>query len=161
MKTLIEESAEKGDEFTDYLKSQKSVAVHVQCQKKYTRRSTIAAVKRQHEEDPASTSKISPPHTRTRVCESDFCFKKLLFLAMKQIKNMKRKELRKGLFQINMEPGLGNACHVPGADPVPQQSVPPVRPLGRVAGAACKEAPRAESTAHTYATHDYVFQQHS
>ncbi|CAH2084651.1 unnamed protein product [Euphydryas editha] len=72
MKTLIDASAERGDEFTDYLKSQKSVAVHVRCRKNYTRRSTIAAVKRQHEEDQVSTSKISPPRTRARVSESDF-----------------------------------------------------------------------------------------
>lgn len=76
MKTLIDASAERGDEFTDYLKSQKSVAVHVQCRKNYTRRSTIAAVKRQHEEDQASTSK---PRTRARVSESAFCFKNHCF----------------------------------------------------------------------------------
>ncbi|CAH2105029.1 unnamed protein product [Euphydryas editha] len=71
MKTIIDSSAEKGDEFTDSIKIQKSVAVHVQCRKNYTRRSTIAAVKRQHEEDQTGTTKISPPRTRARSRSDD------------------------------------------------------------------------------------------
>ena len=75
MKTLVDASAERGDEFTEYLKSQKSVAVHVQCRKNYTRGSSIASFKSQHEEDLASTSKVSPLRTRTRVSESAFSLK--------------------------------------------------------------------------------------
>lgn len=79
MKALIDASVERGDQFTDYLKDQKSVQVHVQCRKNYTRKSTIAAVKRQHEEEEASTSKISPPRTRARVSDSSFCFNNCCF----------------------------------------------------------------------------------
>lgn len=75
MKTLIDASIQRGDEFTDYLKNEKSVTIHVQCRKQYTRKSTIAAAKRQHEEESASTSKKSPPRTRARVSESYFSFK--------------------------------------------------------------------------------------
>ena len=76
MKTLIDASIERGDEFVDYLRSEKSVTVHVNCRKSYIRKSSIAAIKRQHEDGQASTSKVSPPRTRARVSESDFCFKK-------------------------------------------------------------------------------------
>lgn len=75
MQTLIDASAARDDEFIDYLKSQKSVTIYVDCRKSYTRKSSIAVVKRQHEDDAASTSKISPPRTRTRVSESGFSFK--------------------------------------------------------------------------------------
>ncbi|CAH2091780.1 unnamed protein product [Euphydryas editha] len=75
MKTLINASIERGDEFTDYLKDQKSVKVHVECRKNYTRKSTIAAVKRKREEKQASASKVSPPRARTRLSESAFCLK--------------------------------------------------------------------------------------
>ncbi|CAH2083873.1 unnamed protein product [Euphydryas editha] len=115
MKTLIAASAERGDEFTDYLKSQKSVAVHVQCRKNYTRRTTIAAVKRQHEEDQASTSKTteyiesktkniiiprgskkSPPRTTAHVSESDFCFKNhCLFCGNEANKEYEKKRAQK------------------------------------------------------------------
>ena len=76
MKTLIDASIERGDEFVDYLKSEKSVTVHMDCRKSYIRKSSIAAIKRQHEDGQASTSKVRLPRTRARVSESNFCFKK-------------------------------------------------------------------------------------
>lgn len=47
----------------------------------YTRKSSIAAVKRQHEMEQASTSKtfkICRPRTRTRVSELGLCFKNIV-----------------------------------------------------------------------------------
>ena len=76
MKTLIDASIERGDEFVDYLRSEKSVTVRVDCRKSYTRKTSIAAIKRQYEDGQASTSKVCPLRTRARVSESDFCFKK-------------------------------------------------------------------------------------
>ena len=76
MKTLIDASIERGDEFVDYLRSKKSVTVRVDCWKSSIRKSLIAAIKRRHEDGQASTSKVSPPRTRARVSESDSCFKK-------------------------------------------------------------------------------------
>lgn len=79
MKTLIDSSVERNDGFFEYLSNSESVTIHTQCRKMYTRKSSIAAVKRQHDMEEASTSKISkisPPRTRARVSESDFCFKK-------------------------------------------------------------------------------------
>jgi hypothetical protein len=76
LKTLINASIERGDEFSEYLKDQTSVTVHKQCRKNYTRKDTIAALKRKQDEEQASTSKISPPRTRARVSASSFCFKK-------------------------------------------------------------------------------------
>ena len=64
MKTLIDASIKRGDEFVDYLRSEKSVTVHVDCRKSYIRKSSIAAIKRQHEDGQVSTSKVSPSHTR-------------------------------------------------------------------------------------------------
>ena len=63
-------------EFVDYLRSEKSVTIHVDCRKSYTLKSLIAAIKRQHEDEQAGPSKVSPPRPRARVSESDFCFKK-------------------------------------------------------------------------------------
>ncbi|CAH1115051.1 unnamed protein product [Psylliodes chrysocephalus] len=57
MKTLINASIKRGDEFVDYLRSETSVTIHVDCRKSYTRKSSIAAIKRQHEDGQASTSK--------------------------------------------------------------------------------------------------------
>lgn len=76
MPTLIDASVARGDEFADYLRSQTSITIHMDCRKSYTRKSSITAVKRQHEDEQASTSKVSPPRTRARVGESDFSFKK-------------------------------------------------------------------------------------
>ena len=76
MKTLIDASIERGDEFVDYPKNERSVTVHVDCQKSYIRKSSIPAIKRQHEDGQASTSKVSPPRATARVSESNFCFKK-------------------------------------------------------------------------------------
>ena len=91
MKTLIDASIERGDEFVDYLRSEKSVTVHVDCRKSYIRKSSIAAIKRQHEDEQASTSKVSPPCTRARVSESDFCLKKYcLFCGHKRMKRLKK-----------------------------------------------------------------------
>lgn len=86
MQTLIDASTERGDEFSEYLKNQKSVTIHVQCRKSYTRKSSIAAAKRQHEEEEeASTSKVSPPRTRARVSESAFCFKQCCLFCGKEL----------------------------------------------------------------------------
>ncbi|CAG4965080.1 unnamed protein product [Parnassius apollo] len=74
MKALIDASIERGDEFSEYLKDQTSVKIHVQCRKNYTRKSSIDAVKRRRQEEEAGSSKISPPRTRARVSETTFCF---------------------------------------------------------------------------------------
>ena len=76
MKTLIDASIERGDGFVNYLRSAKSVTVHVDCRKSYIQKSSIAAIKRQHEDGQATTSKVNLPRTRARVSKSDFCFKK-------------------------------------------------------------------------------------
>ena len=76
MKTLIDASIERGDGFGNYLRSAKSVTVHVDCRKSYIQKSSIAAIKRQHEDGQATTSKVNLPRTRARVSKSDFCFKK-------------------------------------------------------------------------------------
>ncbi|KAG8263171.1 hypothetical protein J6590_039440, partial [Homalodisca vitripennis] len=55
MKTLLNTSIQ-GNQFTDYLKNVNSATNDVQCRKQYNRKSTIAAAKRQHEEESASTS---------------------------------------------------------------------------------------------------------
>ena len=74
MKTLIDANIERGDEFVDYLRSEKSVTVHVGCRKSYIRKSSIAAIKGQHEDGQVSTSKVSPPRIRIRVSGSAFLF---------------------------------------------------------------------------------------
>ncbi|CAH1100085.1 unnamed protein product [Psylliodes chrysocephalus] len=80
MKTLINASTERADEFTEYLKEQKSVTIHVECRKNYTRKCSIAAIKRQHEVQEASTSIVGPPRTRARVRELAYCLiKQCLF----------------------------------------------------------------------------------
>ena len=75
MKTLIDASIERGDEFVDYLRSEKSVTVLVDCRKSCTRKTSIAAINRQQRDGQANASKVCPPHTRAQVSESDFCFK--------------------------------------------------------------------------------------
>ncbi|CAF4938591.1 unnamed protein product [Pieris macdunnoughi] len=70
MKTLIDASVERNDNFFEYLKDKQSVTVHVQCRKMYTRKSSIVAAKRQREPEEGSTSTISPPHTRARVART-------------------------------------------------------------------------------------------
>lgn len=50
MKTLINASIERADEFSEYLKNLKSVTIHESCRKNYTRKFSItAANKRQLE----------------------------------------------------------------------------------------------------------------
>ena len=93
MKTLIDASVERNDNFFEYLKDKQSVTVHVQCRKMYTRKSSIVAAKRQRETEQDSTSTISPPHTRARVSEPDFNFKRY-FAAIKQMKKLKRRKRR-------------------------------------------------------------------
>ncbi|CAG4969036.1 unnamed protein product [Parnassius apollo] len=75
MPTLIDASVARNDKFTENLRSEKSVTIHVDCRKAYTRKSLISAFKRQRENEEASTSKVSPPRTRARVSESSVCFK--------------------------------------------------------------------------------------
>ncbi|CAF4759302.1 unnamed protein product [Pieris macdunnoughi] len=87
MKTLINASTERADEFSEYLKNQKSVTIHVECRKNYTRKCSIAAaIKRQHKEQEASTSTKSPPRTRARVgeifTEAGAAFNKLAEMTM-------------------------------------------------------------------------------
>lgn len=43
VKTFINASTERADEFSEYLKEQKSVTIHVECRKNYTRKCSIAA----------------------------------------------------------------------------------------------------------------------
>uniref|UniRef100_A0A6P7GGN7 Uncharacterized protein LOC114336882 n=1 Tax=Diabrotica virgifera virgifera TaxID=50390 RepID=A0A6P7GGN7_DIAVI len=76
IKTLINASTERADGFLEFLKEQKSVTIHVECRKSYTRKCSIAAaIKRQNEKHEASTSTKSRPLTRARVSEPAFCFK--------------------------------------------------------------------------------------
>lgn len=103
--TLIDASVARGDEFVDYLRGLKSVTIHVDCRKSYTRKSSIAAVKRQHEDEQASTSKVSPPRTRARLSESNFCFKNCcLFcgdVADEEAEKKKAKHLRKIIYKVS------------------------------------------------------------
>lgn len=85
MKTLINASIERADEFSEYLKNQKSVTVHEDCRKNYTRKCSIAGAKRQREEHEASTSTVNPPSTRSRVSDSAFCFKNLCLFCGKEL----------------------------------------------------------------------------
>nr|XP_036231723.1 uncharacterized protein LOC106623288 isoform X2 [Bactrocera oleae] len=56
MKTLINASIERDDGFSKYLIKQKSVTIHEECHKNYTRKCSIAVLtKRKHEEQEAST----------------------------------------------------------------------------------------------------------
>lgn len=66
----MEASIARGDGFIEYLRTQKSVTIHVDCRKSYTPKTKKAVVKRQQEDQQASTSKINPNCTRTRVSES-------------------------------------------------------------------------------------------
>ncbi|CAG4987924.1 unnamed protein product [Colias eurytheme] len=105
LQTLIDASNARSDEFTEYLKSQKSVTIHVDCRKSYTRRTSIAAAKRQREDEQASTSKVSPPRTRSRVSESSFSFKdNCLFCgdeADEQAEKKKSQHLRKKIYKVS------------------------------------------------------------
>ncbi|KAH9634334.1 hypothetical protein HF086_011594 [Spodoptera exigua] len=60
MKTLINASIERVDDFSEYLKNQKFVTIHENCRKNYTRKSSIAATnKRQREEqDPVHQQQV-------------------------------------------------------------------------------------------------------
>ncbi|GBP19708.1 hypothetical protein EVAR_8868_1 [Eumeta japonica] len=51
MPALIAASVARGDDFAVFLRTQKSVTIHVDCRKAYTRKNSIVAVKRQHEEE--------------------------------------------------------------------------------------------------------------
>lgn len=63
-------------EQVNFRKKQKSVTIHEQCRKTYTRKSSIAASKkRQLEGQEASTSSANPSRIRSRVRETAFCFK--------------------------------------------------------------------------------------
>ncbi|GBP44060.1 hypothetical protein EVAR_85214_1 [Eumeta japonica] len=66
MKTLINASIERADDFSEYLKNQKSVTVHEHCRKNYTRKYSIAAAKRQREKQEATTSALNPARKRSR-----------------------------------------------------------------------------------------------
>jgi CRISPR/Cas system-associated protein Cas5 (RAMP superfamily) len=101
IKTLIDSSVARNYGFFEYLKDQKSVTIHVECRKMYTRNSSIAAVKRQNEMEQASTSKISPPRTRARVSESYFCFKKYcLFCDLQANEESEKKKAQNVLRKI-------------------------------------------------------------
>lgn len=105
MKTLIDASVERGDEFLEYLRKQKYVTIHVQCRKNYTRKSTIAAAKRQYEEEQASTSEVSPPRTRARVSESVFCFKQCCLFCGSELNEERETKrqlcLRRKIFNVS------------------------------------------------------------
>lgn len=98
MKTLINASAERDDGYSEFLKKQKSVTIHSNCRKIYTRKCSIAAaIKRKREEQEANTSTgstvSSPPRTRSRSSDSAFCFKKLcLFCGNKLNEELQRKK---------------------------------------------------------------------
>lgn len=105
MPTLIDASVARNDEFTEYLRSEKSVTIHVDCRKAYTRKSSISAAKRQRENEEASISKISPPRTRARVSESSSCFKEnFLFCgdeADEEAEKKKPQNLRKKIYKVS------------------------------------------------------------
>lgn len=105
MKTLIDSSNERSDGFDEYLKDKQSVTIHKQCRKMYTRKSSIAAAKRQRETETASTSGISPPRTRARGNDSSFCFKKYCLFcgneADKAAEMKKAQHLRRRVSQVS------------------------------------------------------------
>lgn len=107
MKTLVNASIERGDEFSEFLKKQKSVTVHDSCRKNYTRKSSVASFKkRQREEQEASTSTtVMPPRTRSRVSESGFCFKKLCLFcgknANEECERRKSLDYRRKIVQVS------------------------------------------------------------
>lgn len=92
IKTLIESSVERGDGNINYLKDKKSVTVHRECRKDYTRKSSIVAVKRQRDAEEAGTS-LSPPRVRTRSSGS-FSFENLcfFFVVKKLLKRVRRRK---------------------------------------------------------------------
>lgn len=104
MKTLIDASIERADEFSEYLQNQISVTIHLECRKNYTRKSSIASAKRRHSQEEASTSKISPPRTRARVSDSAFCFKQCCLFCGDQLNEQyetkKPKHLRRKFFNV-------------------------------------------------------------
>ena len=104
LKTLMDSSTERGDRFDEYLKDKTSVTIHKQCRKAYTRKSSIAAAKRQCEAEIATTSGISPPRTRARGNESSFCFKKYCLFcgneADKMAEMKKAQHLRRRVSQV-------------------------------------------------------------
>lgn len=106
MKTLINASIERADEFSEYLKNQKSVTIHENCRKNYTRKSSIAAAnKRQREEQEDSTSTVSPPRTRLRSSESAFCFKKQCLFCRQELneeyEKRKSSDFRRRISQVS------------------------------------------------------------
>ncbi|CAH0556725.1 unnamed protein product [Brassicogethes aeneus] len=106
MKTLINASIERADEFSEYLKNQKSVRIHENCRKNYTRKSSIAAAnKRQRKEQEASTSTASPPRTRSRLTDSAFCFKKLCLFCGQELneeyEKRKSSDFRRRISQVS------------------------------------------------------------
>lgn len=106
MKTLINASIERADEYSDYLKNQKSVTIHENCRKTYTRKSSIAAAnKRQREEQEAGTSTESPPRTRLRSSESAFCYKKQCLFCGQELneeyEKRKPSDIRRRISQVS------------------------------------------------------------
>lgn len=111
MKTLINASIERADEFLEYLKNKKSVKIHESCRKNYTRKSSIAAAnKRQREEQQASTSTESPPRTRLRSNESAFCSKKQCLFCGQELnegyQKKKPSDIRRRIMIVD-----GASCH--------------------------------------------------
>lgn len=105
MKTLIDASVERNDKFFEYLKDKQSVTVHVQCRKMYTRKSSIVAAKRQSETEEGSTSTISPPHTRARLSEPDFNFKRYCLFcgdeANEEAEKKKAQNVRRKIYNVS------------------------------------------------------------
>lgn len=105
LKTLIDSSTERSDGFNEYLKNKTSVTIHKQCRKAYTRKSSIAAAKRQRDAEIATTPGISPPRTRIRSNESSFCFKKYCLFcgneADKTAEMKKAQHLRRRVSQVS------------------------------------------------------------
>ena len=104
MKTLIDTSVKRSDGFYEYLKDLKSVTIHVVCRKKYTRKSTIVAFKRQQDIDQVSTFENSPPRTRARVSESLLCLKKCCLFcgdeANEEAEKKKAKKVRRKIHKV-------------------------------------------------------------
>lgn len=103
IKTLIDSSIERNDGYVEYLKDKQSVTIHVECRKMYTRKSSIAAAKRQREME-ASTSSSSPPRTRARSGEPIFCFKKFCLFcgdeANEETEKKKAQNIRRTIYRV-------------------------------------------------------------
>ena len=104
MNTLIDTNVKRSDGFYEYLKDLKSVTIHVVSRKKYSRKSTVVAFKRQQDIDQVSTSENSPPRTRAHVSESLYCLKKCCLFCCdetnEEAEKKKAKKVRRKIHKV-------------------------------------------------------------